>query len=159
MRKRTRTTSRLSSASSLLKGSEYQGQRIARVTKGGGTRRVLHFTTGKRKSLHRREIHELAKLRGLQVYKQKYGLSTSTEKRAMVRKSTKRQKAIMRNQLAFLGGQLKDTPKAHKKALQAHIRSLKRAKFGSPLVGKRPATSFVSRRAWEHGTIARAGGR
>jgi hypothetical protein len=136
----------LSSASGLLTGFRYRGKKIRQVTKGKGTRRVIHYADGSTQAVHRREIHTLAQMSGFLKYKRRYDRAKGPRKRQMLRKSEARQRAILANYIARTKQEVQLAPRAEKASLLGHLRRIGRAHYGSPLVGKRPASDLIAAR-------------
>lgn len=137
-----------SSASDLLTGTMFHGKHIAKVTRGKGTSRTLHFRGKGKEVVDRATIHELAKLQGLLQYRTRYLAARGPEKRRMLAKSTKRQQVLLRNYLARQEGNIAALPAGQQAAARRGLQRVrKRAhRLGSPLIGQTPASSIVNPR-------------
>lgn len=126
----------------------YHGKRIARVTRGKGTSRTLHFSAGGKQIVDRGTVHELAKLQGLLQYRSRYLAAKGPEKRRMLARSTKRQQVLLRNYLTRQEGAILALPLVQRAAARREVEALRKRghQVGSPLVGLTPASSIVNRR-------------
>lgn len=147
-----------SSAHGLLKGARFGTKTIAGVYRGPGTTRVLRFVGGGQKKVHRAEIHELAKLTGLLQYQTKFSAASRAGKRVMLKRSEARQAAILRNYKKRLTGELAHIPESARAQMVAHLARIEHQSFGSPLVGKTPASVLIAARPGRtFGTAQKAG--
>ena len=133
-----------SSTDGLLRGMSYRGQRIAGVFKGKGTERVIRFENGKSEKVHRKDLHELAKLRGTEIYRGRYKAADRAGKRRMFARSMTRQRALHRNFLKRMQVEADAAPKRERGRIQKRIAQIASGKFGSPLTGRRPASALWS---------------
>lgn len=126
----------------------FHGKHIARVTRGKGTSRTLHFSGKGKEVVDRATVYELAKLQGLLQYRSRYLSARGPEKRRMLAKSTKRQQVLLRNYLARQEGNIAALPLTQRAAARKELVKLRKRgrQVGSPLIGQAPASSIVNRR-------------
>lgn len=132
-----------SSASDHLRGLPFDGSAIKVVYKGPKQTRLAVLEDGRMVSLHRSEVHELAKFQGLLTYRGRYLRAKRSEKIAMLKKSRERQEAILRRHMERLAEGESVSEPSVSRAIRATIRRLQRQSFGSPLIGETPATSVA----------------
>lgn len=142
-----------SSASKHLEGLPFDGSRIKAVYKGPKQTRLVVLHDGRMVTLHRSEIHELAKFQGLLTYRARYLKADRQGKIAMLRKSRERQNAILRRHMAALAEGAAITEPSISRAIRARIRQLDRQHFGSPLIGETPATAVANPHFGPHHTF------
>jgi hypothetical protein len=152
--------SELSSASRLLTGQIFDGRTVKRVEKLGARRRIV-FTQGRPGIVDRATIHEFAKAVGWKRYREKLvAAATPKDRREMITASVKRQFNIRRQALSRYAEGKRHAPPHVAKEIERRMRSLRRMKWGSPIVGDTPVTSAVPPHhgpAKTFSTIARTG--
>lgn len=133
-----------SSASEWLRDFPFGGKRIRRVVKLGGARRELRFMDGTEAVVDRATVHELAKLKGLLVYREKLqNAKTLAERAAILKASHDRQMSILENYRQSLLEGLQYAAPSIQRAIRARLAAVDKMEFGSPLVGATPATSVA----------------
>lgn len=159
--RRSRRIFEVSSASKLLTGRMFDGKTVKRVEKLGGSRRRIVFTKGMPVTVDRATIHEFAKATGWAQYRERLlAAPTLKDRRKIIRASVERQFAIQRNTLKRYEAGKKHAPAHVAAEIERRIRALKRARFGSPILGDTPVTSMVPPHhgpAKTFSTIARTG--
>ena len=159
--KRRVRRSELSSASKLLTGQIFDGQKVKRIEKLGGSRRRIVFGGGKVAIVDRATIHEFAKAFGWSQYRGKLlAAPTLKDRRKSLRASVKGQLGIKRNTIKRYEEGKRHAPAHVVREIERRIQALKRGRFGSPIMGDTPVTSAVPPHhgpAKTFSTIARTG--
>lgn len=133
-----------SSTDAALRGWTLDGRTIAKIEKLGGGRRRVSYVSGKPSVEHRSTLHEMMKARGWIEYRKRLEQArTPAERKAIIAASLKRQRGILGRHLEDLAQGAIDAPRHVRLRIGKRISALKRAKFGSPILGQTPATSAV----------------